>query len=302
MLKVVSYSIERPGMNKCHHRLAAWTVVKSAYIATRSRDACLAAALLVLSHFVALLSAPATQAATWTPYDLPKLQQTILRSAAGAPYRIVVATPTGKAPAGDYPVIYVVDGNAWTSLVSEIIRVDTNLGIQSRVEPAVVVGIGYPAAEAFDLGRRGLNFTSAATPGHPDPDVHPGLNGGDIALMNFIDDLVKPVIEERFPIDRTRQTLSAVRLAACSRLKPCTRDPGRSKLTSHSARRFGGTTARRCVRRGLSWRGPGVPPSCGFSCPWATRTVPYTHLCRARSIRRPQGVRGRRHDRRTGRR
>lgn len=182
--------------------------------------------MLVLSHFVALLSAPATQAATWTPYDLPKLQQTILRSAAGAPYRIVVATPTGKAPAGDYPVIYVVDGNAWTSLVSEIIRVDTNLGIQSRVEPAVVVGIGYPAAEAFDLGRRGLDFTSAATPGHPDPDVHPGLNGGDIALMNFIDDLVKPVIEERFPIDRTRQTLLGHSLGGLFTLETLYARPG----------------------------------------------------------------------------
>ena len=172
------------------------------------------------------LGAQATQAVNWAPFDLPKLQQTTLRSAAGAPYRIIVATPAGKAPAVGYPVIYVVDGNAWTSLVSEIIRVNVETGVQSRVEPAVVVGIGYPTADAFDLTRRGLDFTSPAVPGHPDPDVTPGRNGGDVALMDFIDDTVKPLIEARFPIDRSRQTLLGHSLGGLFTLETLFTRPG----------------------------------------------------------------------------
>lgn len=166
-----------------------------------------AAALAILACFVMPLIAQAAQPITWSPFDLPELQQAILKPEVGAPYRIIVATPAAPAPTGGYPVIYVVDGNAWTGLVSEIIRTNLETGIQSRVEPAVVVGIGYPIAEAFDLKRRSFDFTSPATPGHPDPDVLPGPNGGDITLMNFIDNTVKPVIEARFPINRTRQTL-----------------------------------------------------------------------------------------------
>ena len=169
-------------------------------------------ALVILGGSVTPLIAQTAQAAspvTWAPFDLPRLQQTILRSAAGAPYRIVVTTPAGPAPAAGYPVIYVLDGNAWTSLVSEIIRINVGLGTQSRVEPAVVVGIGYPIDSAFDIARRDLDLTSPVPPDYVPPggNKDTGHLGGDIALMDFIDKVVKPVIEARFPIDRSRQTL-----------------------------------------------------------------------------------------------
>jgi uncharacterized protein len=164
---------------------------------------------VILALFVYLLvpRLAKAQAASWVPYDLPHLQQTTLKSADGAPYRIIVAEPGGPAPAGGYPVIYVVDGNAYTSLVSEIIRINMGVGVQSRVEPAVVVGIGYPTDQAFDLTRRTLDFTSPVSPGHSGIDVGHDPTGGAIAMMNFIDTAVKPVIEARFKIDRTRQTL-----------------------------------------------------------------------------------------------
>lgn len=164
----------------------------------------LAIALIILCCSRPLLRA---QSASWTPYDLPNLEQATLRSAAGTPYRLVVATPPDPAPAKGYPVIYVVDGNAWTALVSEIIRVNLGLGVQSRVEPAVVVGIGYPVKGAYDLKRRKLDFTSFVPAGDRDSEVGDGQIGGDLALMDFIDTVVKPVIETRFKIDRGRQTL-----------------------------------------------------------------------------------------------
>ena len=177
-------------------------------ITTRHRGARFAVAFMLIGCFFMPLIAKAAQVGAWVPFDLPRLQQTTLTSVAGAPYRIVVATPAGPAPFNGYPVIYVVDGNAWTSLISEIIRTNIETGVQSRVEPAVVVGIGYPIDAAFDLTRRNLDLTSPLSPGPPDSAMTgDSPSGGDIALMNFIDTVVKPVIERRFKIDRSRQTL-----------------------------------------------------------------------------------------------
>jgi uncharacterized protein len=159
--------------------------------------------------FLACLLVPRpamAQAVSWVAYDLPQIQQTTLNSAAGAPYRIILAKPSGPAPAAGYPVIYVVDGNAWTALVSEIVRTNMGVGVQSRVEPAVIVGIGYPTDQAFDLTRRTLDFTPPLPPGHFDSNICDPSNG-DIALMDFIDTRVKPVIAAHFKIDRDRQTL-----------------------------------------------------------------------------------------------
>lgn len=153
------------------------------------------------------LAYAAPPAVTWAPFDLPKLQQTTLKSATGAPYRIVVAAPAGPASTKGYPVIYVVDGNAWTGIASEIIRTNVEFGLQSAVEPAVVVGIGYPMDDAFDMTRRTLDLTSPVPPERVTPEVGNEPVGGDVALMDFIDKVVKPTIEARFKIDRDRQTL-----------------------------------------------------------------------------------------------
>jgi uncharacterized protein len=162
---------------------------------------------LIAGSVMAVFAQAATPAVTWAPFDLPKLQQTVIASAAGAPYRIVVATPARPASAKGYPVIYVVDGNAWTGIISEIIRTNVEFGLQSAVEPAVVVGIGYPIDDAFDMTRRTLDLTSPVPPDRVTPEIGSEPVGGDVALMDFIDKAVKPTIETRFKIDRNRQTL-----------------------------------------------------------------------------------------------
>jgi predicted alpha/beta superfamily hydrolase len=167
-----------------------------------------ATAMLLLAAFaMCAFAQAAAPAIAWAPFDLPKLQQTILKSAAGAPYRIVVAAPAAPAPAKGYPVIYVVDGNAWTGIIAEIIRTNIEFGLQSAVEPAVVVGIGYPINDAFDMKRRTLDLTSPVPPERVTPEIGNDPTGGDIALMDFIDSVVKPTVQARFPIDRNRQTM-----------------------------------------------------------------------------------------------
>lgn len=77
-----------------------------------------------------------------------------MRSAQGKTYRIIVAPPPGPAKAGGYPAIYVMDGNAWTPRVAEVVRANRLYSVISRTEPAVVVGIGYPTELPFDGVRR----------------------------------------------------------------------------------------------------------------------------------------------------
>lgn len=128
-----------------------------------------------------------------------------LKSAEGLIYRIIVAPPAGPAPAAGYPVIYVMDGNAWAPMVSEIIRTNLDFGLRSKVEPAVVVGIGYPVEGAFDLSRRDWDLT---TPSPVPSDAGNSKIGGYDAMIRFVQEQVKPDIEKRFPIDRNRQALA----------------------------------------------------------------------------------------------
>jgi predicted alpha/beta superfamily hydrolase len=145
-----------------------------------------------------------------------------IESAEGLSYRIIVSPPAGPAPAAGYPVIYVVDGNAWAPMASEIIRTNLDFGTQAKVEPAVVVGIGYPIDGAFDLTRRTTDLT---TPSSVPSDVKWGKVGGYEAMIRFIQDRVKPDIEKRFRIDRTRQALAGHSLGGLFTLRTLMNHP-----------------------------------------------------------------------------
>jgi uncharacterized protein len=132
-----------------------------------------------------------------------------LKSAAGLSYRIIIAPPVGPAPAAGYPVIYVMDGNAWAPIVSEIIRINTDQGVISHTEPAVVVGIGYPIEGPFDEDRRVQDLTTPLTSAVAPAlvKVVGGSPGGYGDMFDFIETVVKPDIERRFSINKQRQTL-----------------------------------------------------------------------------------------------
>jgi predicted alpha/beta superfamily hydrolase len=148
-----------------------------------------------------------------------------LTSAEGFTYRIIVAPPARPASAAGYPVIYIVDGNAWTPMAAEIIRTNLEFGTRARVEPAVVVGIGYPIDDAFDLQRRRHDLTTQSDLPGPVSKVVPKDSGGYEAMIRFIQERVKPDIEKRFPIDRGRQTLAGHSLGGLFTLRTLINHP-----------------------------------------------------------------------------
>ena len=116
-----------------------------------------------------------------------------------ATWRIQVARPATPPPPGGYPVIYLLDGNAAFPMAWKAAP-------QALPEPAVIVGIGHPTGTRFDVARRWYELTSPV-PAEAAPGRTPRRTGGRAHFLSFIDTDLRPEIERRLPIDRSRQTL-----------------------------------------------------------------------------------------------
>ncbi|AIQ59398.1 alpha/beta hydrolase [Paenibacillus borealis] len=123
-------------------------------------------------------------------------------------YRILISHPSGEAPPEGYPVIYALDGHAVFHTLAESARLQTRK--PHGYDPVVVVGIGYPSGEPFDMKRRCYDFTMPAEeeqlPKRPDGSQWPESGGAD----SFLDTLQKeimPLVSGLFPVDTRRQAL-----------------------------------------------------------------------------------------------
>jgi predicted alpha/beta superfamily hydrolase len=135
----------------------------------------------------------------------PRLRQrdnseTTLTSRAGLTYRILVSAPRGRAPERGFPVLYVLDGDAFFNTAVEIARMRE----WGRLAPTIVVGIAYPSRAFYDGPRRNYDFTP---PGTADPDFDSAELGGADSFVEFLDGSVKPSVSEHYPIDQSRRVL-----------------------------------------------------------------------------------------------
>lgn len=142
-----------------------------------------------------------------SPVVLPGAEQFDLTAKSGLVYRIYLAVPAGKAPERGFPVIYLTDANGNFPILLSAVRRQTMGEAQ-----AVVVGIGYPTEDRREQSeRRSFDLTPAASeewlktlpPGGPPL----GKSGGNDQFLEFLQSELKPVIEQKAPIDRSRQAL-----------------------------------------------------------------------------------------------
>ncbi|MDT9598488.1 alpha/beta hydrolase [Sphingosinicella rhizophila] len=152
---------------------------------------------------------PATGAADATaanPVVLPQTQEIAMRSKAGLDYRIFVYVPATPPPPSGFPIIYVVDGNAWFTPMAHMMRLMANK--LSGISPAIVVGIGYPSDVPFNQLRRFYDFIpdmpllEKVPPGYTPPKI-----GGGDQFLRFIREELEPDIERRFSVDKAKRTL-----------------------------------------------------------------------------------------------
>jgi len=141
-------------------------------------------------------------------FYIPGATQKLMHNQQGNTYRIMTWTPDGEAPVNGYPVIYVLDGNAVFGTFAETLRLQSSG--PRRQEPVVVVGIGYDISFPFSTERRFVDYTVPASTSELPQRKHPGPwpeNGGADAFLDFIEQEIKPAIEQNIPIDPNRQAL-----------------------------------------------------------------------------------------------
>lgn len=125
----------------------------------------------------------------------------------GRSYRIMAAVPAEKAPPEGFPVIYLLDADSCFAMAVETLRLMTRK--PHGYDPAILIGIGYPAG--MDASKeRFLDYTTPAKeamlPKRGDGSPWPAVGGAE-AFLDFITGGLKPLIARRYPVNARRQSL-----------------------------------------------------------------------------------------------
>jgi len=167
-------------------------------------------ALLALVAGIALPGAPACAAQppaapATTGYTMPSTQVWDMTSDGGEAYRIFVSAPAGgEAPEDGYPVLYVLDGNAYFGSFAQARWVQEYL----PAGKSIVVGVGYPTDEAWDV-RRLNDFTAPLL--DPPPRQWRELarykSGARKEFLDFLTGRLRAEIGRRYKVDPDRHSL-----------------------------------------------------------------------------------------------
>ncbi len=148
---------------------------------------------------------PAVAAPAASPYSMPSTQVWDMASDSGEMYRIFVSAPVGgEPPRGGYPVLYVLDGNAYFGAFAQARWVQEYL----PVGKAIIVGVGYPGDKAFDVRR--MNDYTAQLREPPPPETRAYAkhrSGARQPFLDFMTGRLRAEIAQRFPVNPERQSL-----------------------------------------------------------------------------------------------
>ena len=128
--------------------------------------------------------------------------ESTLVSKQGRSYRILVSSPEGPDPPGGFPVIYVLDGDAWFGMAVQIARMRE----YETLAPALIVAVGYPSHFFFDAEGRTFDFTPPNSDGS-DPRLEGAQVGGAAQFLSFLNETLKPWVRESFKVNPSRQAL-----------------------------------------------------------------------------------------------
>src|SRR3546814_793595 len=136
---------------------------------------------------------------------MPSTRTFETKSDGGETYRIFVSFPKGEPPADGYPVLYVIDGNAYFASFAETRR----LLEYADKGKALVVGVGYPTDDAYDARRTADFLFPVPTAGPPAqaPSQPNATNTGRDKFLGFLTGKLRAEIGKRYKIDPDRQSL-----------------------------------------------------------------------------------------------
>ncbi len=120
----------------------------------------------------------------------------------GRPYEISIAAPlplqaTGRPPE-DCPILFVLDSSLTFGTAVERLSMYAAMGL---LQPAVVVGIGYPGDIYASLSARTVDFTTATPAGTHAELAHIAgtASGGADEFLAFLLDELAPAVRARVP-------------------------------------------------------------------------------------------------------
>lgn len=126
---------------------------------------------------------------------------TVALTDGAAQYELTIDVPEGPAPPHGWPVVYVLDGNAYATTMTAAVRTQAFAPDWTGMSDAVVVGIDRAGGALFDQGRHD-DFTQVA---HVD---HVRRDGGHAeSFYRLLTGPVRAAVAMRAPIDPTRQIL-----------------------------------------------------------------------------------------------
>ncbi|MBB3771268.1 hypothetical protein FHS55_001867 [Angulomicrobium tetraedrale] len=125
------------------------------------------------------------------------------------PWRIYLYRPPDEAPEAGWPVLYYLDANAVAGTAADIMRVQATYPLGTGIAWGVMVGIGYPVEGAYDSVRRSWDMGPPPGQSYPPhtPDGPEVRTGGADGFLAFIEDVLKPEIARRVPVDPARQSI-----------------------------------------------------------------------------------------------
>lgn len=128
--------------------------------------------------------------------DLPPLRS-------GAPAtRLFLARPRANAPAGGFPVLYLLDGNAAFDFLTP--------ALLNSVPGLALAGIGYDTDKQFARAHRIFDYSPPTAPGappRPDPHHPERMAGGAEAFLDRLTGEIRSAVETRLPCDPARRML-----------------------------------------------------------------------------------------------
>lgn len=123
-------------------------------------------------------------------------------------YRILIASPDDEPPPNGYAVIYALDGDALFSTLAEAVKLQTRK--PKGYDPILVIGIGYPSREPFDMEGRCRDFTmtvsEASLPSRSVGKPWP-TSGKANDFLNFIENELQPAIAKEWPVNPNKRAI-----------------------------------------------------------------------------------------------
>lgn len=143
---------------------------------------------------------------TWQTATINGSHQRIVHSVQTNKDHLIQVAIVGDKPKEGYPVLYVLDGNAFFATAHTMAQMRHHHPSQTNKQALMIVGIGYVSDKPFDIKRRTHDYTLPSA-SYPAPQGEQTAFGGSDEFLAFIEQELKPMLDDQWHINHHRQSI-----------------------------------------------------------------------------------------------